>query len=385
MKKHEFASWLKVFLFAVAVIATYYIFQHIGDIIGAIGHFLGVLSPFFLGFVIAYILYLPASRLERFYYKSKYALVRNKARGLSVLSVYLIGALIVVGLLSMVIPAIAAGLTDFANHVPYYINQLTAFINEINESGSLPFTIDIPDILKNLSVADVLKNLDLMKYLDGIVGMSSAIMNLFLSIVASIYLLLGRRSLKKNAIRLLALIIGEKPLDTLLKYLGKTNDYFCTFIYCQVIDALILGTVATIGLAVMQVPYAIVLGPILGLMNMIPYFGAIIASVVAIIITIFTGGIGKAIATAIFLIIAQQLDGNIVQPKLLGNSLKLDPIFVILGITVGGAYLGVFGMIIAIPVIALFRTIILDLISYREKKRQRVRTSPEDPAVPGPK
>ena len=124
----------------------------------------------------------------------------------------------------------------------------------------------------------------------------------------------------------------------------------------------IVGIITSIAMSIMGVKYAILLGFIIGLFNIIPYFGAILAVVIAIVITIFTGGIVKAIWLAIVIIVLQQIDANVINPKILGNSLNLSPILVIFAVTVGGAYFGVLGMFLGVPVTALLKIIIEDFI-----------------------
>lgn len=119
-------------------------------------------------------------------------------------------------------------------------------------------------------------------------------------------------------------------------------------------------------MSLLGVKYAVLLGFIIGLFNLIPYLGAIIAIVLAVIITIFTGGINQAIWMAIIVIILQQIDANIINPKIIGNSLKISPILIVFSVTVIGAYFGIMGMFLAVPIVAVIKLIINDYINYKE-------------------
>ena len=110
----------------------------------------------------------------------------------------------------------------------------------------------------------------------------------------------------------------------------------------------------------MNVKYAVLLGFVIGLFNMIPYFGAIIAVIIAIGVTLLTGGIPQAIWLAIVIIILQQIDANIINPKIVGDSLKISPILVMFAVTVGGAYFGVLGMFLAVPIVAVIKILLND-------------------------
>ena len=120
-------------------------------------------------------------------------------------------------------------------------------------------------------------------------------------------------------------------------------------------------------MSILQVKYAMLLGFMIGLFNLIPYFGAIIAIILATLITIFTGGIGQAIIMVITVTILQQLDANIINPKILGNSLSISPLLVIFAVTIGGEYFGVLGMFLAVPVFTVLKIIISDYIEYKNQ------------------
>ena len=121
----------------------------------------------------------------------------------------------------------------------------------------------------------------------------------------------------------------------------------------------------------MGVEYAFLLGIGIGILNIIPYFGAIIGVIIAAIITIFTGGINQAIWLAIVATIIQQLDANIINPRIVGNALKLSPILVISSVTIGGAYFNVLGMFLAVPVVAVIKLLVNDYLDYRIEKRRK--------------
>ena len=122
-------------------------------------------------------------------------------------------------------------------------------------------------------------------------------------------------------------------------------------------------------MSILKVRYAVLLGFMIGLFNIIPYFGAIVGVAVAILITLITGGISQAIWMAVSVIILQQIDANIINPKIVGNSLEISPLLIIFSVTVGGAYFGVLGMFLAVPIIAVIKVIIEDFIEYREKNK----------------
>ena len=133
----------------------------------------------------------------------------------------------------------------------------------------------------------------------------------------------------------------------------------------------IIVIATSIAMSIIGVKYAVLLGFLIGLFNIIPYFGAIIAVAITVLITIFTGGINQAILVAIILIILQQIDSNIINPKIIGEGLKVSPILIIFAVTVGGHYFDVLGMFLAVPVVAIIKILINDYIEI--KKVQRIK------------
>lgn len=125
----------------------------------------------------------------------------------------------------------------------------------------------------------------------------------------------------------------------------------------------------SVALTIMKVKYAVLLGFLIGVFNLIPYFGAIIAVIVACVITIFTGGFVQAIWVAVVLIILQQIDANIINPKILRDALEISKILIIFAVTVGGAYFGVLGMFLGVPAIAVIKMMLDDYIERNEKEK----------------
>ena len=163
-------------------------------------------------------------------------------------------------------------------------------------------------------------------------------------------------------------IFGEKMYNQISKYVHNSNQIFFKFISGQLIDAVVVGILVTIAMSIIGVKYSILLGFMIGLFNIIPYFGAIVAVGLSILITIITGGLSQAFWMALVVIILQQIDSNIINPKIIGDSLEISPLLVIIAVTIGGAYFGVLGMFLAVPIAAVFKIIINDWIEAKKEK-----------------
>ena len=139
--------------------------------------------------------------------------------------------------------------------------------------------------------------------------------------------------------------------------------------YGAILDALLVGAVVSIGLLIFRVPYAVLLGMILGVMNLVPYFGAITGSVIIALITLLTNGLPTAIGVVIYIVVAQQVDANIIQPRIVGDSVGLRPFYVLLSITFFGGLFGFWGVLLGPPLMAVLQMIVRDVYSRRNKKK----------------
>ena len=198
----------------------------------------------------------------------------------------------------------------------------------------------------------------------------SGIFDVFVTLVISIYVLRERDIIMNFLRKLTSSLFKEQTYETISKYFKRTNSIFFNFISGQFIDAVIVGIVTTIAMSIMGVKYAALLGFLIGLFNLIPFFGAIVAVAIAIFITLCTGGLGKAIWLAIVVIILQQIDANIINPKIIGDKLKISPILVIFSVTFAGAYFGVLGMFLAVPIVAMLKLIINDYLDYKTEEKK---------------
>ena len=375
MNSKEWKKWLFWFSFAVASIAVYKTVDSVSIVFSELLNFFDVLMPFVLAVLGAYILYIPCRGTEKVLKKVKLKFVSKHARGLSVLIVYALVVAFITLAINLILPAVSESITDLAEHIPNYYNSAMDFVNNLDEES----------ILAKLKIGDYLKKIPTLKiedeivkwvnpeiifsYVKGILGTTSLIFDAFVTIVVSIYLLLERSDLKAFLVKLSGAFFDKKTNKSIAKYYNKTNHIFFTYITSQIIDAIIVGTVISIVMSWMNIKYATLLGFVIGLFNVIPYFGAIVAVAIAVIITVFTGGFGQAIWLALIITALQQIDANIINPKILGTSLDLSPILVIFSVTLGGAYFGVLGMFLGVPVTAFLKIIIEEYLDAKIAKK----------------
>ena len=373
--KKNLSKWMYYFLLGVAIIAVYKFFDNFTAIGDVIGNFLDIISPFIIGTLLAYLLYIPASRIEKLFTKSKRKFLKKKSRGLSVLITYILAILVIILLFNVILPVVIESVVELVNNFQGYWNTAIERLNALPEDSILK-SQQVEDAVK--SIGEAIQNIDLKQYIStekitgyvkSVIGVASGIFDVFVSIVVSVYILLQRNQIIGFFGKLTMAIFDKKTCNKIGEYIDSTNRIFFKFISSQLLDGIIVGILVTIAMSIIGVKYAVLLGFMIGLFNVIPYFGAIIAVVISILITLITGGLSQTLIMAIVVIVLQQIDSNIINPKIIGNSLEISPLLVIFAVTVGGAYFGVLGMFIAVPVAAVLKIVVNDWLEFKNKKK----------------
>ncbi|MCX7714831.1 MAG: AI-2E family transporter [Clostridia bacterium] len=370
----RYSTWVMAFVFLAALIAVYKIFDNLGNIRLFFHQLASVLKPFILGFVFSYLLSEPCRKLEKGVEKTKNVFLVKHKKQFSVALVYIVAVLLIAAALSFMLPAVSKNIVELWANIPYYFDSAVEYVKQLQEKGFL-LNLNLDEMTLDNSIQKLLSSVDINSigaYAQGVVGLTSGIINVFMGIIISIYMLLEKDSIKSVLKRVIYAFVPQKTADNFIEYSRKVNDIFSKFISCQLLDAVIVGTIASVLMSALRVKYALMLGAMIGLFNLIPYFGAIVASVLSMIITVFTGGIAKALWLGIFLIALQQVDGNIIGPKIMGSSLDISPLWIIFAVTVGGGFFGVLGLLVAVPVLAIVKIIFWDILEIKEENKRKI-------------
>lgn len=371
LKNHS-KKWIYWFLLGVALIVVYKALDNFTNVSEVIGGFFNVIAPFLVGVFIAYLLYVPCQKFENIFLKSKSKFIKRKARTLSIATVYLIAVLILIILINVILPVVWESVIDFINNIQNYYTMA------IDRYNSLPDSSFLKSDVVNETIANV-QHIDIKQYFqfDTIVSYAmkavnavTGIVNIFVALIVSVYVLSERTKILRFFKRLAEAIFKENTYKNIDKYYNHSNEIFFKFIASQFMDAIIVGILVTIAMSIMGIKYAPLLGFFIGLFNIIPYVGAIIAVSVSALITLITGGLTQAIWMLIVVVILQQIDANIINPKIVGQSLEVSPLLVFLAVTVGGAYFGMLGIFLAVPVAAIIKIITEDYVNYKLAKKQ---------------
>lgn len=344
------------------------------DLLGGI---LNIISPFLVGLFIAYMINPLAELLNAKIFKGIFRIKRKGLRkGLSVLLSYVIVITFITIILFYIIPQIVESLTQltgFIESAQTGYNEIVDAIENLNEkypewklNTVIEFINDIPEQIEKY-IGDIALTL-LPKIYTTSLSVVSGIINALIAIMVSVYMLIDKPKLINNIKRVIYAVLPQGKADRLLTVSGECNKIFGNFIIGKMIDSLIIGLLCWIIMTVLGIPYALVISVIVGITNMIPYFGPFIGAVPGILLLLIVD-FYYALVFAILIIILQQFDGLYLGPKILGESTGLRPIWIIFAITVGGAVAGVAGMFLGVPVTAVIAYLLDEVMEKKLKSR----------------
>ena len=364
-------SLLPYLAIAIMAICAYMIIINISVLGGAINRAWVILSPFFYGFLIAYIISIPCNAVQRLLAKTNLHWVVKRKKMFSIIIVFLILLLIISLSLNLLIPAIVASISHFITYFDTYYENMLGLFDAINNLDFLGLYISVDGILA--IIQDFVQGIrldDVLTSFGAVVSVGMALFRGFLALISMIYILHEKENIKIYVSRALKAILPVSAHQVTVKYVSKLNQNFKQYIYTQTIDGCIIGVIATVTLLALGSPFFLLLGLILAVLNYIPYFGSIFGSLIAIFVVMITQDLQTGLLAAVLLLVIQQIDANIIQPRLMSGSFSLSPFLVIVSITVGGAIAGMLGMLVAIPVVSVLKDIFDNVITKFEEYRK---------------
>lgn len=287
--KSIWKKWAYWFSFALAVIIIYKTLDNFTEIKVWLSNLFSIIMPFIIGIIIAYLLYLPSRKIENLYKRVKF--IKKKARLFSVITVYIIAIVIVMLVIRFIVPVISQSIIDLVNNFQNYYNLTMERINSLPDDSIFKseYIMGIADEIKNIDLKQFVNIESLTQYAKGAINIANGVFDFFVAIIVSIYILLERTEIVKFIKKLTRAIFNETTYNNINKYFDRTNEIFLKFLASQLLDAIVVGILTSIAMSIMGVKYAVLLGFLIGLANMIPYFGAIIAVAISILITFLTG------------------------------------------------------------------------------------------------
>ena len=379
-----------ILLLAAAIIAVWWLVNHFDLLMNILGTVVSILSPILIGLVLAFILNLLLNPLERLWNK----LFLKEGHGKAAVSLrrpicLLLSFLIVLGVIFavcfVVIPRLGSTVVDMVNTISSYLKTLDVRYDDLRASLE-QYAIALPEI--DLGKSDLIGKLtDLLAkggtaLLNTTINITasvlSAVVQLLMGVVFSIYILAQKETLSRQLKKLLYLTFPAQKVTPFLAFLGRVSRTFSQFVTGQTIEAIILGTLVFVGMLILRLPYAPVIAVVVGVTALIPILGSWIGAIVGALL-ILPVSFMKAIWFVVFLIILQQIEGNLIYPHVVGKSVGLPGIWVFFAVIVGSGLGGIAGMLLGVPVCA----VIYDEVRRGIRKKESVPAStPEEPQPP---
>lgn len=375
LDKKEFKKYILLITYAIVF---YCVITNLNSVMGVVGSTLGILSPFIIGFTLAFILNKPFiffrdKILGKLADKKKKKERMGLRSGLAILFVYLIVVIFLVVIFSFVLPQLVKSISGLINYIPQYTKGLFNTVDNMVDKFIINETMLNTIEKASTSIAATMKTL-LSNAVPAIVSFisnfASNVINIVIAVIVSVYLLFDKDHLTYQYRILVKAFLSEKNADRVLRISNLTSKTFSDFIGGQIIDAIIIGVLCSIGLAVLKVPYALLIGTIVGFTNIIPYFGPWIGSIPSVLILFMVRPM-YAFIFIIFVVILQQVDANIIYPNVVGSSVGLGALFVTFSIIVGGGLFGLLGMILGVPTFAVIYTLIKEK-AYKNLKKKNI-------------
>lgn len=364
-----------IFMVACAVILFYLGISQIGIVFTKISGAIEILQPFIIGFSIAYILNFILKFFERKIFDLKFISklnFKNKSkRAIGIFVTYLVSFIVLYLFIKFVLPQLLDSIVGLINDIPMYINETTKFIDSLLlELNIEKQYLDIINDNFNKFIDYVIKFItNLLPVLGTLLtSLASKIWNIVIGIIVSIYLLIDKEKFCALSKKITYALFSKKIAEKTIEIMHRSNSTFGKFLVGKILDSVIIGILTFFILTIFKMPYTILISVIVGITNIIPFFGPFIGAIPSFIIILFISPI-KALWFLFIIFVIQQIDGNIIGPKILGDSIGISAFWILFSILVAGKFLGIVGMIIGVPLFAIVYSLIKEIIEAQLKKK----------------
>ena len=359
-EKQETRKWMMIIFTALL---GYLIVDNVEVVVTIIQKIISIISPFVIGAAIAFILNLPMgffeTKLSNFKTKKGKKLGKNFIRTVSLILAILVIGLIITLIVNLILPEIINIITLLIEKVPYYGAELkniaTTITQDVPQINEAIKSIDI----NNKELQEQVKNLAtsfLSKSVSVVGNIIGSFVNTVVAIVFAAYILTSKDKLKAQAKKILYAYNNKEKAEKIIDLGRMSRNIFRKFISGQCLEAVILGALSILGMFILQIPYAVPIGVLIGVTALIPIVGAFIGIIIGAVLILSVAPV-KVITFLIFILILQQVEGNLIYPKVVGDSVGLPGIWVLVSVAVGGDLFGIIGMLLGLPTASVLYTI----------------------------
>ena len=358
-KKIPYIHYIPIIIITFVLFRIINNIENVGEIVNKV---FSLLSYFIWGFVIAYLL-----NPLMVYLEEKTKIKRNY----SIALIYIVFIGIIILIITLIAPSVIKSAVDIFNNMPAYINKAYIYASDLLNNNQLLNKLNISGSLETY-LSTISNNISsyfspgLQLLINNLMGLSSLFIKLSTGIVISVYFLKDKEDIIVTAKKLTYSVFSNKYAEHLIKLASISNNIFKKYFAGKILDSIIFGIISFIGAIFLQIPYPLAISIVIGVTNMIPYFGNIIGLIPSCIIIIFFSPI-KTLEFIIFIVTLSTIDGWFISPKILGDKVGINPLLIILGIAVGGGLFGIVGMFLGVPTVALIKTLLVEFINRKLK------------------
>ena len=374
--KKNLRSWI---ILIFVIIIGYWAINNLSTIGNLYRNILNIIFPFVLGGGLAFVLNIPMTFFEKKLLKDnnkKKQKLRNRkvVRVISIVFAITVILLIVALIVTLILPELIDILNLLIENIPYYVEKITKLFEESGANIT-----DINNIIQDTNIdINEIKN-KLINQIPTILTSSISIMGsildgiitFFIAIVFAVYILVDKEKLQNQATKILYAYLDKEKANKILNVGRVSKNIFKSFFTVQCLEATILGTLCIIGMLILRIPYAVPIGILIGVTALIPVVGAFIGAIIGSILILSVSPI-KVITFIIFILALQQVEGNLIYPRVVGNSIGLPGMWVLAAVSIGGSLGGVFGMLLGVPIVTIIYTLLRNNVNRKLEEKKEI-------------
>lgn len=334
---------------------------------------IATMQPFIIGSAIAYIINFILNFYEKVVFELKYLnkVNRKYRRGIGLLLSYLTAIIVISLFMQFVLPQLVDSIVGLANNIPQYVNDASHVITEISEKFNLESKYMNMIVEKWNELLNYI--ITLLTNLIPVIGnfimtLGSSILNIIIGIIVSIYILIDKEKFIALSRKVTFSIFSAERSKRIVELAQRSNETFGKFLSGKILDSLIIGILTFIILTIFKMPYILLISVVIGITNIIPFFGPFFGAIPSAIIILCVSPI-KALWFIGIILVIQQIDGNIIGPKILGDSIGISAFWILFSLLIFAKFLGLIGMIIGVPIFAIIYSIIKENVERRLKAK----------------
>ena len=383
--KIEFHPYLEIGIVTFAVIALsmilFFVIFRLDGLFDGIGDIIRTLQAVVIGCIIAYLINPIVKWYEKRIYPAVEKRVKGKAfglsRSLSILATYISIIVVLAILVRIMMPRAIESLNSISDSLPARVRELVAWITEYTEHNpTLSHILRLEAVDITTYIQDLIKNdmpswaQSMVEYLtSGIFNLMKLFLNIIIGLIVSIYVLFSKEKFVSQGKKLTYALLSAHNANIFVKTVREAHKIFIGFVVGRIEDSLIIGIITGVVCALMHMPYVLIIAIIVGTLNVVPFFGPILGAVPSLFIILLSDPV-KAVYFLIYIIIIQEIDGNILGPKIVGHSIGIPPFWIVVGVLLGTGLFGIIGMLAGVPLFAILLYIINEITKSILRKKK---------------